>query len=264
MNKNDSISVVTATFKSDTFLRCRESIVSQTVPIEHVIVDGGSGEPWETQIKQAIDGTSVFVSEPDRGIYDAINKGIRLSRGDIVGLLHSDDVFHSSLSMEYVQDAFRTMNCDVVYGDLIYVDQRDNPVRYWKSRPFGSTLLANGWMPPHPTVFIRRELFDVLGMYDDSYTIAGDYEFILRLFKTPELRIHYLPRVITRMTLGGTSNRNIRQIVAKMKEDVKAMQTHQLNPFIALPGKNLSKLSQFLMSPGTQKEIDESYPTSGS
>lgn len=241
-----NISIITSTYKSDLFYRCRASVLSQTVKVEHVIVDGGSGDPWCSQIRDSIDKSTSFVSEPDNGIYDALNKGIKRSSGEIIGLLHSDDSFQSERTVEDVLSAFEAYDCNVVYGDLVYHNMSGRTIRYWRSKPYRKTDLQYGWMPPHPTVFVRRELLRMIGGYDDGYEIAGDYEFLLRLFTHQSVSAHYLPQVLTRMTLGGASNRDITHILLKMKEDIRAMKTHGINPWIGLPAKNLRKLTQFL------------------
>lgn len=240
------LSVITATFRSPNFLAARRSVTDQVVSCEHVVVDGASGPTWTSKIAEALDSTDTLISEPDSGIYDALNKGVLNANGKIIGLLHSDDRFASPMVTKRILKIFENTLVDVVYGDLVYVDSNDRIVRKWISRTFRSHLLTFGWMPPHPTLFIRRSIFDKIGLFDTSYKISGDYEFILRLFKTPGVTFNYFPTTITRMTLGGASNRNLGQILQKMQEDLRAMRTHGINPWVALPSKNLQKLVQFL------------------
>ena len=245
---DSDVSLITATYQSDCFIYSRNSIDTQTVPVHNVVVDGGSGPSYTDAIQHLLTPRDSFLSEPDDGIYDAINKGISLARGSIVGILHSDDRLNDSKVIGNVINAFHQTGADVVYGDLVYVNDRDRVVRFWRSKPFNPKSLVRGWMPPHPTVFVRREVFQRIGVYDTSYRIAGDYEFLLRLFKTTGLRFFYLPIVITRMRLGGVSNRDLKHIVLKMREDAHAMRAHGLNPWITLPAKNIRKLIQFVRS----------------
>ena len=242
---NIPISIVTPTFQSDTFSRCRRSVLSQKLPVEHVIIDGMSGEPWYSDILKEVDSSTVLISEPDEGIYDALNKGIGLCRGELVGVLHSDDVYQTPNVLKNVVKIVQQTGCDVVYGDLVYVDSHDKPIRYWRSGHFRRASLVFGWMPPHPTLFIRRNVFARIGLYNESYRIAGDYEFVLRLFRTTGLRVCYIPTVLTRMSLGGVSNRSIAQILNKTLEDVRAMKAHGISPLLGVPTKNLRKVFQF-------------------
>lgn len=244
------ISVITATYNcADTIAEAMRSVAEQTHPtVEHVVVDGASRDgTWE--LVQAHRTPSVVAhSEPDRGIYDALNKGIARSSGDIVGFLHADDLFADRGVLALVAEAFSDPEVDAVYGDLQYV-RKDNParvVRHWRSRPFTLGMLRRGWMPPHPTLYVRRSIYQRLGGFDTSYRVAADYEFILRLFSQPGLRAIYLPRVMVRMRVGGVSNRSLRNIARKSAEDWRALRYHRVGGIATLAWKNLSKLGQFI------------------
>lgn len=244
------ISVVTASYNcAGTIADALKSVAEQShAAVEHVVVDGASRDgTWE--VVQALRSPRVVaLSESDRGIYDALNKGIARSSGDVVGFLHADDVFADRDVLARIAEAFGDPAVDAVYGDLQYV-RRENlahVVRYWRSRPFVPQLLERGWMPPHPTLYVRRSVYERLGGFDTSYRIAADYEFILRLFSRPGLRVAYIPRVLVKMRVGGVSNRSLRNIVRKSAEDLRALRAHHVGGVTTLVWKNLSKLGQFL------------------
>lgn len=229
----------------------------QTLKPQHIVIDGNSGPPWTDRIKSVIDTKTKFVSEDDDGIYDGLNKGIRLSDGLIIGILHSDDEFANKDVLRSIEKAFRETNADVVYGDLKYVNKWGKTIRSWKAGEFTKRKLSFGWMPPHPTVFVRRDVFDRVGYYDATYRIAGDYEFLLRLFGTEGIKVHYLPIDITIMRLGGASNKNLYHIFQKMREDVRSMRRHGIKPWLALPSKNIQKLGQFIGFFGNRRSKPE-------
>lgn len=243
-----NISLLTATYNSYPAIQdCITSIEKQTIKPEHLIIDGGSKDLTLGTIKKS-KSVSKWISEPDNGIYDALNKGIRLASGEIIGLLHSDDLLASDSIIEKIAQTFDETGADVVYGDLVYVDKLDTSkvIRYWKSQSFKPALLNRGWMPAHPTVFAKREVYEKHGLFDLSFRIAADYDLMLRIFKDGSLKKVYLPEVITRMRVGGASNKSIENIIRKSKEDYRAMRKNGL-PFPAwsLACKNLSKLPQF-------------------
>ncbi|WP_119290377.1 glycosyltransferase family 2 protein [Azohydromonas sediminis] len=243
------ISVVTACYNcAATIADALASVAAQTHPaVEHVVVDGASSDGTWDVVRTWKASRLVACSERDRGIYDALNKGIARSTGDVIGFLHADDVFAGPDVLAWVAEAFADPEVDAVYGDLQYV-RREDParvVRYWRSGPFDTGLLERGWMPPHPTLYVRRALYERLGGYDVTYRIAADYEFILRLFRTPGLRAAYIPRVMVKMRTGGASNRSLRNIARKSAEDLRALRKHRIGGVHTLVWKNVSKLRQF-------------------
>lgn len=244
------ISVITASYCcAHTIADALNSVSAQSHPdVEHVIVDGASQDgTW--QIVQSLRSPRVVaLSEPDQGLYDALNKGIARSSGEVIGFLHADDVFADADVLTRIAAAFAEPAIDAVYGDLQYVRAEDvaRVVRHWRSRPFSPELLRRGWMPPHPTLYVRRAWYERLGGFDLRYRIAADYEFILRLFSQPGLRVAYLPHVLVRMRVGGMSNRSLSNIVRKSAEDLRALRTHGVGGLGTLTWKNLSKLGQFL------------------
>jgi glycosyltransferase len=244
------ISIITASYNSfPSIADALNSIAAQKdVTIEHVVVDGESEDQTIDAINKA-HSVSKFVSEPDKGIYDALNKGVHLACGDIIGLLHSDDLFYSDETLKNIVETFNETQADVVYGDLIYVDKNntDKVIRYWKSQPFKPALLKRGWMPAHPTIFMRKDVYEKHGDFDLNLKISADYDFVLRVFSDSALKLVYLPEVITKMRVGGASNRGLKNIILKSKEDFRVLKKNRMPfPLWILFTKNILKISQFL------------------
>lgn len=217
--------------------------------IEHILVDGDSIDgTLETLNSYKKNNPEVkFISEKDNGVYDALNKGLNLATGDVIGVVHSDDFLNSNIIISEIASIFEKNDIDGVYGDLLYVKRNDisKIVRSWKSRPFYPEMIKNAWMPPHPTLFLRKEVYEKHGHFDTSYKISADYEFILRIFKDQFLKFEYLPKTITTMRLGGISNGGLRNILHKVKEDYRAMRKHKVGNIFTLARKTLSKLDQY-------------------
>lgn len=250
------ITLITATFNSLQFIsNVLASIKQQTYQnIEHILVDGESVDGTVEYLQQS-NQVSRIITEPDNGIYDALNKGIKLSTGDVIGFLHSDDAFFLDGTLAKIAKVFNTPTGksgkfpDVVYGDLILIDQKDTDkvVRYWKSQPFRPTLLNRGWMPPHPTIFMRREVYEKHGFFNIDLKCSADYDYILRVFRDPTLNIAYLPEVITKMRVGGVSTKGIKNLINKKKEDYWVLKNnHMPFPLWILLAKNLSKIPQLI------------------
>jgi glycosyltransferase len=244
------VSIITVVFNNAAHLSgAIESVFSQDYPsIEYIIIDGGSTDGTLDVVDKYRDCISVFLSEQDRGIYDALNKGISLSTGDVIGFLHSDDLFaHDSVISEIVQ-RFESDSVDVLYGDLDYVqvDEVERVVRHWKAGLFSRRKLKFGWMPPHPTVYMRREVYQYFGQFDLSYQIAADYDYLLRTFRDDELHINYFSEVLVKMRTGGISNRSLSNVVRKSIEDYRALKHNQVGGMMALFCKNIFKLPQFI------------------
>lgn len=244
------ISIVTAVYNRErTIAEALASVASQSYRnVEHVIIDGASRDGTLAVVRTFAGPGVVIVSEPDRGIYDALNKGITRASGDVIGLMHSDDIFAHDRVLEKVADAFADPAVDLVYGDLDYVAAADisRVVRHWRSGDFSPRKLRRGWMPPHPTVFARARVFREHGLYDTSYRIAADYEAMLRFFGRAGLRSAYIPEVLVKMRTGGASNRSLAHIMLKSREDLRAMRSNGVGSVGTLLAKNLSKLPQFL------------------
>ena len=244
------ISIITATFNSAaSIIDAISSVEKQSYNlIEHIIIDGASKDETIQLIKQMPNRVFKLISEPDKGIYDALNKGIKLATGDVIGVLHSDDEFYELDVLEKVMNIFQTTTADIVYGDLVYVDKKKSKkiIRYWTNKPFKFLMLNFGWMPPHPATFVKKEVFEKHGVYDASLKIAADYDFLLRIFKDPDLQKVHLPSILIRMRLGGASNKNLKNIFLKMKEDYLVLKRNKLGGLFALFFKNIRKLSQFI------------------
>jgi glycosyltransferase involved in cell wall biosynthesis len=244
------ISVITAVFNNrDTVAQALDSALAQTHPdVELIVIDGGSTDGTLAVLQRYADRLAVLVSEPDRGIYDALNKGISRASGEVVGFLHSDDLFADVAVLSRIATAFADPAVDAAYGDLLYV-RKDDPgrvVRTWRSAAFSATRLARGWMPAHPTFYVRRAVYEALGGYDTRYRIAADYDCMLRFLGKGGIRAAYIPEVLVKMRVGGASNRSLKNILQKSREDYQALRVNGVGGLGALAWKNLSKLPQFL------------------
>lgn len=244
------ISVITACFNAASTIEATlDSVREQAFQsIEHVVIDGGSSDGTWDLVLERRSSLAAAISEPDRGIYDALNKGIALCSGEVVGFLHADDVYADAGVLGRVAQAFEDPDVHAVYGDLEYVS-RDDPgrvIRHWQSEPFSRRKLGWGWMPPHPTLYVRRSIYERVGGFDLSYRIAADYDMILRLFSQPNFNPVYIPSVLVRMRLGGASNRSLGNVVRKSLDDWRALRTNRVGGMGALCWKNFSKLGQFV------------------
>ncbi len=254
------ISVITATYNCrETIGDCLDSVVAQTHgDREHLVIDGASTDGTLALLQARRAGLADLVSEPDGGIYFGLNKGIARARGEVLGFLHGDDVFADAEVLARVAEAFADPGVMAVYGDLEYVSRTDpgRVVRHWRSRAFEPGLLRRGWMPPHPTLYLRRSVYARLGGFDTRYRIAADYDLMLRVLSQLPGRAVYLPRVLVRMRLGGESNRSLGSIARKSWEDYLALRRNGLGrpaglgAMGALAWKNLSKVPQILVREG--------------
>lgn len=247
------ITVVTATYNcASTIGDCLRSVAGQThSDIEHIVVDGASTDGTVDLLHQQASQVSRIISEPDKGIYYALNKGVAHASGEVVGFLHADDLYADQRVLEDVAIAFQNPDVEAVYGDLTYVQKSDTDkvVRYWRSSPFTRSSLTRGWMPPHPTLYLRRGVYTRFGGFDLSYRIAADYDFMLRVLGAINGKVTYLPRVLVKMRLGGESNRSLRNIIRKSAEDLRALRSNRVGGLASLVLKNGSKLVQFVRRP---------------
>lgn len=243
------ISVVTAVYnRQQTVGQALDSVLSQTYPaVESIVIDGASTDGTLAVLEPYRQRLAVLISERDQGIYDALNKGIKHATGNVVGFLHADDVFENSEVLAKVAAAFQDPAIDAVYGDLVYVRHDDigQVIRYWKSGEYDDAALSRGWMPPHPTFYVRRHVYEQLGGFDTRYRIAADYDTILRFLAVGKIRVAYIPEVLVRMRTGGISNRSLKTILRKSLEDIDVLRRNQVGGVITLFQKNFSKLSQF-------------------
>jgi len=245
-----TISIVTAVYnRADTIGDAIKSLQAQThAYVEHILQDGGSSDGTLDVLAAFADPRLRLESGRDGGIYDALNRGIARSTGEVVGLLHSDDLFAHPHVLAQVAAAFEDPQVEGVYGDLEYVARNDpsRVIRYWRAGDYHPYLLRRGWMPPHPTLFLRRSVFERYGTYDTEFRIAADYEAILRWLTRGRIRLAYLPEVLVRMRVGGESNRSAGRILRKSREDLRAIRRHNVGGVRVLAAKNLSKITQFL------------------
>lgn len=244
------ISIVTASFnRVDTIAQALASVQGQTWPaVEHIVIDGASTDGTLAVIEAQRDRLAVLVSEPDGGIYDALNKGFARASGDVVGLMHSDDFYADDRVLARVAQAFADPAVDGVYGDLDYVAKADPSriIRRWRSGAYQRSRLAHGWMPPHPTLFLRRAVIEQWGGFDTGFRIAADYDAMLRYLARGNIRLAYIPEVLVKMRVGGESNRSLSRILKKSREDYTALRRNEVGGLWALAWKNLGKLGQFV------------------
>lgn len=243
------VSIITATYNSAATIRdTLASLESQTYPdIEYIIVDGASKDNTLEVVNQHCTRVSKIISEPDRGIYDALNKGIAVATGEIVGFLHSDDLFASPESIANLVAAFKSGDYNAVYADLDYVDQHntDKIIRHWVGSPLKAFKLQLGWMPAHPTFYMTKAMYEKLGDFSLDFPIAADYDSVLRYFNSGELKTIYLPQVVIKMRMGGASNNSLKNVKRKLKEEVVIMRLNGVCYPLALLMKRLTKLHQY-------------------
>jgi len=244
------ISIITATYNSEKTLHdTLKSLEKQTYSdIEYIIIDGASKDNTLVVVKNNCTRVSKIICEPDKGIYDALNKGIQAATGDVIGFLHSDDLLAYDDAIADIAETFQKSGCDAVYGDLEYVSQLDTTkrVRLWKSGPFSRTKMQLGWMPPHPSFYMKRSCYMEMGHFSLDYRISADYDSLLRYILKNRIQITYLPRVLVKMRVGGISNRSLSSMMSKSLEDIRIMRSNGIIWPLALAYKNLSKLPQFI------------------
>jgi glycosyltransferase involved in cell wall biosynthesis len=244
-----TISIITATFNSAATVRdTLTSVRAQDHPrVQHVLVDGASQDDT-LAIVGGFPHVAGVLSEPDRGLYDAMNKGIALSTGDVIGILNSDDFYPHPQVLGRVAKLLERTGAEALYGDLEYVDGQDTGrvVRRWRGGDYRPDNFYRGWMPPHPTFFVRRSVYERFGVFNLSLRFAADYELMLRFLLRHGISVCYLPEVLVRMRTGGLSNASLRNRWRANREDRKAWELNGLQPkFYTLCWKPLSKLGQF-------------------
>lgn len=243
------ISVITVVFNGEKTIR--ETIESVTVQnyqeVEYIVVDGNSTDNTVEIVKSFGDRITKFVSERDRGIYDAMNKGIQLATGEVVGLLNADDLYASPDILSQVAAAFKDANVDAVYGDLQYFNgTTDRITRHWRAGHYRAGLFLWGWMPPHPTFFIRRSWYEKLGGFRLDMGTAADYELMLRMVHKHEAKMGYVQKVLVRMRVGGVSNVSLKNRLSANRNDARAWKVNGINPYpVTILLKPFRKILQF-------------------
>ncbi|RYE50440.1 MAG: glycosyltransferase [Sphingobacteriales bacterium] len=243
------ITIITVVYNGEKFISdCIRSVREQVYPdIEHIILDGESSDSTCNIVKQNIDPQTVFISAPDKGMYDAINKGIALAAGQVIGLLHADDVLAGPYVISAIMAKFTETNADAVYGDLNYVSpDKRTIVREWVSRQFKRRDLELGWMPAHPTLYVQKSIYVKYGQYSLEYGSAADYEMMLRLLYRFNINAIYLPMLFVNMRVGGMSNENLNSRIKAFGADHLAARAHKLPlPLFSVVLKKLRKLNQY-------------------
>ncbi len=260
-------SIITVTYNSEKYLEdCIRSVRKQNYKnIEHIIIDGKSTDGTLRIIENNKQHIAHWVSETDRGMYDAINKGLQMATGDIIGILNSDDMLASADVIRSIADCFETTHTDSVYGDLVYVHPENTKkiIRFWKGQSYKRSRFRYGWMPAHPTFYMRRELLQQYGLYENHYFTAADYEFMARYLYRHRISSTYLETMIVKMRTGGASNINFKMRLRANRRDYLAMKINKIPfPFIVSILKPLIKIPQFKNSFRQQvvkKDNDPNY-----
>jgi glycosyltransferase involved in cell wall biosynthesis len=247
------ISIITPTYNSGkTITDTVESLVGQNCSdLEHIVIDSVSTDNTKEIVEKYKDKINIkFISEKDNGIYDAMNKGLKMATGDIVGILNSDDFYYSGEVLSKINKTFEVNpEIDAVYGDLVYVDNEDisKQTRYWKAGEYDEKKLNSGWIIPHPTFFVRRRVYEKLDkIFDTNFTLAADYELILRLLMIKKINVKYIPEILVSMREGGTSASSLRQRIKGWQELRRAWKVNNLKiPKFFITRRLISKIKQY-------------------
>jgi glycosyltransferase len=247
------VSVITVCCNSEKFLAdAIGSVAAQTYGnIEYIVIDGQSADNTPGIIKRNENHISKWISEPDHGLYDAMNKGIVLATGDVVGFLHSDDFFSNEGVIGKIAAVFENTGTDAVFGDIRYVDQSDTS-KVLTSRKYGKYSrwkMQLGWHPPHPSFYVKREFLVNGGMFDTSFDISADYDHMLWLLIGKGIRTEYIPEVLVKMRVGGLSNRTMINVRKKWHEDYRALRKNHFGTLLTICLKSLRPVSHFIHSP---------------
>lgn len=245
------ISIITVCYNSAATIKDTiESVLGQSyLGIEYLVIDGNSTDETLSIVRSYENKISRIISEPDKGMYDALNKGIALASGDLIGILNADDFYADETVIEEVVKQIETSNCDALYADLHYVaaENTSEIKRYWKSGEYKKGHFLKGWMPPHPTFFIKKGCYEQYGSFNLSLKSAADYELMLRMIHKYEVSLCYLNRVIVKMRVGGMSNSSLINRLRANREDKKAWEINGLKPSpLTFLFKPLRKLRQFI------------------
>lgn len=236
--------------------------------IEYIIVDGNSSDGTMDIIQSYGSKIDKIISESDKGIYDAMNKGLRAATGDYIAFLNADDFYSNSDVVSQIVSTARGTNADSIYGDLLFVDQKDTDkvVRYWKANHFNRYKMLFGWSVPHPTFFVKRKIFEKHGFFRENFGLSGDYEMMVRFFFKERISAAYIPEVLVRMRVGGAGNSGLKSKLKGNREDLQAWKCNGLKiPFLTICLKPLRKLPQFFIRPNQKispyYEIEATSPT---
>jgi len=244
------VSIITIVYNNQACISdCIQSVLSQTYPfIEYIVIDGGSCDGTQERIESYRDKLAFYKSEKDKGLYHALNKGIRQASGDIIGIMHSDDVFYGSDTIQKLVGAFQHSSADLVYANGIYVDKEDSQQlkRIYTSKAFRKYYLSFGWIPLHTTIYVKKELFQQYGLYDQQFSIASDYDISLRWFSHPNIKKFFFNEWVVKMRLGGKSTSAHLQ-KKKSTEDLIIIRRHKLWGWFTLACKIARKIPQYMI-----------------
>ncbi|ADQ18761.1 glycosyltransferase family 2 protein [Leadbetterella byssophila] len=245
------ISVITVCFNAvQTLEQTITSVLSQDYPdFEYIVVDGGSKDGTVALLERYADKIR-YISEKDNGIYDAMNKGVRLASGEVIGVIGADDFYPDVQVLSRVAKGFTEVDTDSVYGDVKFVDPLDTEkvVRFWKDAPYDKANWLKGWMPPHVAFFLKKSAYEKYGLYHTEFTCSGDYELMLRMLYKNDLKAHYIPATLMTMRVGGTSSASLKHRWVANQEDRKAWRMNNLKPkWYTLWLKPISKIKQLFM-----------------
>lgn len=244
------ITIITIVYnRKDCIANCIRSVLNQSYTnIEYIVIDGKSTDGTQEQIKRYKENIDFYISEKDNGMYDALNKGIALASGDVIGILNSDDLFHNNQTIEKIVEAFHLSGADLVYAKGKFVDKNnvEQVKRYYPSASFNERYLTFGWIPLHTTIFVRKKIFEDYGLYNPEYKIASDYEISLRWFKNPKIKKFFLNEWVVKMRMGGLSTSPMLQ-VKKSREDLKIIKLYRLNGLFTLACKIGRKIPQYII-----------------
>ena len=253
------VSIVTVSFNAaNTIEQTIQSVVNQDYPhVEYIIMDGNSKDDTVSIANRYADNITKIISAPDKGIYDAMNKGIALATGDVIGILNADDQFAHAQVISTIAKVLDNPTLSACYGDLIYFcNETPNKInRYWKGSPFKVGSFAKGWNPPHPTFFVKREIYEKYGCFDLSYTMGNDIELMMRFLEKYQITTAYIPQILVKMRLGGVSNRSIGNILKQNKMILHAAKKLNIpiSPVTFGFYKIMNRLSQFIFKPGSDQ-----------
>lgn len=247
----NKVSIITVCYNSEKYIASAiESVLAQTYPnVEYIIIDGGSSDNTNEIIKSYSNKIYKHISEPDDGIYDAMNKGINYATGDVIGILNSDDYYKRVNVIEKIAELFQAHDTDSVFANIDYVNpnRHDKIVRKWISGPYKPGSFRKGWHPAHPGFFVKTEFFEKCGNYKLTFELAADFELMLRFFEKCKISSYYYPESIINMRLGGVTNKNLRNIIKQNIENFKAFKENKLRVSILYPFFRLiPKIFQFL------------------
>ena len=245
------VSIVTGTYNSEAYIKdCVSSIQNQDYSdIEHIIIDGASKDNTVAIIENMPNRVSKLISEPDGGIYNAMNKGLRLCEGEIVGILNSDDFYNTNQVISNIVDAFQKTDADCVFGDLYYVNA-ENPekiVRKWVTGNYSKNSFRKGWHPAHPSFFVKSDVYKKYGYFDEELSLAADFEIMLRFIERHGLKTHYIAEPLVRMRLGGATSKNLKNVIKGNKECIRAFEKNDMSAPLLYSIRRLApKLKQFV------------------